>query len=372
MQMRYLVTAEAYGALNKYKWLGTAYSLGPVGSRDDREVTRLLFNTHYPHIERLLDLLDRYGAKAGNIAATILQTNDGMNLERTMAELFLFAYLESHLGGCVQPAIATSTNRVPDIVVDSTDKKVLIEVFSPTDSYGYQVFERYVSSVLKNLPPDIGYTIRLDQQANDPYYPLDFPNYKIVYKWLQDFEIAIIPWIQASKRGDCFVVSGPADILRLSVTVKEIHSDSSNRCIESNQPTRSTDTKLYFEHFDPVAAAKSPWLRKIHDKLAALQAGPPSEEVLRLLALNFRLTDTPDFGFLKHPRLSANLEMFIRAAAHGITPFPPYDCIIPCVLDFDCGFAKPTILGDMDPQFIYEIISRLQMNKEIPVISTTT
>ncbi|HEY2972153.1 MAG TPA: hypothetical protein VGJ48_06545 [Pyrinomonadaceae bacterium] len=327
-------------------------------------MTRLLINTHNPRIERLLDLLDRYGAKAGNIAATILQTNDGMNLERTLAELFLFAHLESRLGGCVQPTIATSTSRVPDIVVNLTDKKVLIEVFSPSDSYGYQVFERYVGSVLKNLPLNIGYTIRLDQQAYDPNYPLDFPEYKIVYKWLQDFEIAITPWIQVAKHGDCFVVGGPAEILRLSVTVKEIHSDFSIRCIESNEPTRSTETKLHFEHFDPILATKSPWFRKIHDKLAGLQAGPPSEEVLRLLALNFRLTDASDFDFLKQPRITANLEMLIRAAAHGITPFLPYDCMIPCALDFDCGFAKPVILANQDSHFISEIISRLQMNKE--------
>jgi hypothetical protein len=38
--------------------------------------------------------------------------------------------------------------------------------------------------------------------------------------------------------------------------------------------------------------------------------------------------------------------------------------MIPCALDFDCGFAKPVILANQDSHFISEIISRLQMNKE--------
>ena len=290
--MTYLVTKEIHEALSKYQWLASVYKLGLVGSRDDREMTRLLGNTNYSHITALLEFFENYGPKAGELSTTILETNNQMNLQGTLAELYLFVFLEDRFNGNVKSTSLKSHIRTADIEVRLKDVKAIIEVFSPIDFYAFQLFENSIMSILKNLQVHVGYKIHIRQQARDNFYALDFPNYKMVSKWLKEFEDSIVPWILSAKDGSYLDISGPENILDLHITVEELHADPAKRTIMSSHSTRSTDTSLSFEQFDRATAKDSLWFKKINGKFSKQQAGSPEEGTIRILAINFRYTDT--------------------------------------------------------------------------------
>ena len=373
MQFRYKITEEAVDALERYPWLRANFSIGQPGSIDNREITRLLLNTHYPHIAEVLELVNRVGGKAGNITAQILKANDGMNLSRQLSELYLFTYLESHLNGRVRAIEPINTGVTPDIVVGLPEFEAAIEVSSPSDLYGFQVFDRYLSPIVKYLDVPFGFAINVNVDADDFYHPLSFPEYKEVYDWLGELASKLASWLVRAAVGDTLTIAGPHDLVRVSFKLDRIHKDPNVRSVSTGGATRSTDTSLYFERSEPEILSQSLWIPKIREKLAKQQAGISATGRLRILALNFTLTETADFSFLKEPTTLRNLHQIILIAAEGITPCPPYDVVVPCVLGFDCSFAQPAILTPDGRDTVLDRLAQLKMNKpiaDVPIVST--
>jgi hypothetical protein len=373
MHVPYPITEETLLALERYPWLRANYSVGKPGTTDAREVTRLLLNTHYPHIARVLGLIDRIGDKGGNVIAQILKANDGMNLSRFLGELYLFSYLESCFNGTVKVVEPIGTGVSPDIIVALTDFEAAIEVFSPSDLFGFQVFDRYLSSIVRYVPVTFGFLINVDVKSDNLYHPLSFPEYKEVYSWLDVLSSNLAAWLRKASVGETMRLAGPRNLLQVSLTLERRDDDPNLRTVLIGGATRSTDTSLYFERSEHEILSKSPWIPKIREKLAKQQAGLSDAGRLRILALNFTLTDTADFSFLKEATTLRNLHYIVHIAAQGITPYPPYDVVLPCVLGFDCGFAQPAILTPDRRDTDLDRLARLRMSKpimDVPTVST--
>ncbi|MFA4839671.1 MAG: hypothetical protein WC703_09370 [Candidatus Neomarinimicrobiota bacterium] len=355
MEINYKITDISKRAIGNFPWIKSNFTLGELGSCDNREITRLLENSHYPHINRTLEQIDKYGSLSNEIGESLLVCNDSFVLSRSLAELSLFAYLYDNLKSKVTPIRRVQNQKSPDISVKLDDSEYLIEVFSPTDYYGYQVFSRLLISCLKNLDIGIGFKISIDSKAQNFGYTSDFPKYKDVYEWIEQFRVGFIKWIMTAKEGDICNVDSPTDSLKLEVKVESIDQNPKIRSISWNQATRSTDTICFFRINEPVKFANSQMGPKIKDKLQKQQAGEPRDRVLRILAINFGLADTSDLSFLNNSKYHANFDEHIKYLSSDIKPYPPYDVVLACELSYKCGFAKPVNLTSLSDKMLRSI-----------------
>lgn len=365
MRIEYKVTEISKKSIEKFPWIKSNFRLGELGSRDDREITRLLENIHYPHIMKTLEQIDKYGKQSGEIGESILLCNDTLVLPRLLAELSLFIHLYNKLESNVNAIRRVKHQKSPDISVKFDDYEYFIEVYSPMDYYGYQVFSRLLTSCLKNLPIDIGFKIFIDSETENFGYTYDFPQFRDIYNWLERFRNSFLKWIKTAKVGDTYITNSPATSVKLKIRVNSIEENPEIRSISFGQATRSTDTILYFRIDDPAKFAETEWGIKIKDKLQKQQAGEPRDKVIRILAINFNLVEASDLSFLMNSEYQANLDKHIKHLASDIKPYPPYDVVLPCVLSFECGFAKPINLSRYSEKFIDDALAKIYLN--IPI-----
>lgn len=370
MEITYKITEIGVNTLEKFTWLRSNYTLGELGTRDNREITRLLENPH-DHI-KILEQIDKYGSISEEIGETILTCNDYMVFLRLLKELTLFIHLYEKLGSKVIPIRRIKNQKTPDLLVRINDLEALIEIYSPMDYYGYQIFSRSLTRCVKNLPIDIGFIISIDSESKNRVYTFDFPEFREVYDWFDQFKEKLIKWLNIAKIGDSLEVDSPAVSAKLKIYLISIEDDSGIRRIKWGEAARSTDTRHYFEINDPTKFAKTEWGIKIKEKLKIQQAGEPREKVIRILAINFTFADTLDICFFNESKYYSNLKEDIKYLASNIKPYPPYDIVLPCKLGFECGFVKPINLSKLSNSFIKKLLSTIYLDtpiKEIPVVS---
>jgi hypothetical protein len=165
MKGYYKITEISKRAIENYPWIKANFILGDKSTRDDREITRLLENTHYPNISETLKLIDKYGRESGEISRSILSCKDNLGLSRLLAELSLFVHLYNLSGTKVTQINRIPNEKTPDFSVVVNDYKCLIEVYSPMDYYGYQTFKRLFTNCIKNLPVDKGFEICIESDS---------------------------------------------------------------------------------------------------------------------------------------------------------------------------------------------------------------
>jgi len=112
----YPVTADSLEALAPFPQIAQAIEL-PTGGWSELEVVRLLGNTHYSHLDRLLAFIDRELAGSGEIGARAVKQTDPFHLNESLAELFLFAHLSKRLGSDARPAVFPKNSVGPEIEV---------------------------------------------------------------------------------------------------------------------------------------------------------------------------------------------------------------------------------------------------------------
>ncbi|MBU0713277.1 hypothetical protein KJ762_13150 [bacterium] len=343
-----------------------------MGSVDCREITRLLENTHYNRIRKTLEEIDIYGSQSGEIGESILVCNDQFVLSRLLAELSLFIHFYNKLRSNVTSIRRINNQKSPDIAVKLDDFEYLIEVFTPMDYYGYQVFSGLLISCLKNLDIDIGFILSIDSKAQNLGYTSDFPLFREIYDWIEKFRDNFFKWIKTAKKGDIYNIDSPSVSLKLKVQVESIEENAEIRSISWGQATRSTDTICFFRIDDPAKFSITQWGVKIKGKLQKQQAGEPRDKVLRILAINFSSADTDDLVWLNEQKYHDNFCKNMKYLARDITPYPPFDVVLPCKLGFECGFARPINLSTLRSSFIKKLLSAISLDepiKAIPVAS---
>ncbi len=366
MKIAYRVTKGVIEAIKNFEWINSNYHIGQIDDYDERELTRLLDNTHYSHIKKILNYINEYGLACGEIGLDLLICNDNFNLSRMLSELYLFAHIQSHAHFSISSIHPTNDTINTDFLITNTKINVYIEVYTPTDFYGYQYFYRNLLSLLKYLPIDLGYTIKIRGDSSNFYHAYDFPReFREIDEWLYQFQDNFIGWVRDSSIGDFYTINSPADTVTLSFLLKEKNRDCENRLIINGKPGSSSDTRLFFESNDIESSSKSQWGNKIFGKLNKQQAGQPKGNNVRILLINFMLSDTADLSFLNEKRYSKNINDLVKYLADKIKPYPPYDIVIPCDLGIECGFAESILLADYEPSFINYIIENSGLNKPI-------
>ena len=346
MTQKYKITNDCIKYLNRYNWISSNYFVGEVGSEDSREITRLLINHHYDGLRNILQLIDTIGSCVGGITDKLFQCNDPMNFSRLLAELYLFNYLYRRVGNCVESNIEDSDGTTHDINVTLNGLHIRIEVYSPTESYSYQLFLNRVQSLLKNINTDFGFDLKIESESNTVDYVYKFPPFRIILKWLEKFEAEFIAWFESAGENHTKSFNSPLDGYVLNISINRKDDDVENRLIIWGGATYSTDLKLYFEINDPTRLSKTNLGKNISEKLSKQQAGGSEENIVRILIINFALADSTDLSFLNNKKIRVNIENDLKLLASNIQPFPPYDIVIPSDLGLDCGFSEPIIFDN--------------------------
>jgi hypothetical protein len=372
MTISYRATETSKKSITDFPWINSNSYLGEIGTRNDREITRLLENTHYPHIVKTLQLIDKYGPNSQEIGESLLVCNDSFVLKRLLAELQLFAHLFDNNGDRVKPIRRIEKTKTPDFLVKLDDLDFLIELYSPIDYYGFQLFINDISSIIKNVDVDFGFKIEIDLSPNNFSFAYDFPEFRQILSWIKDFKKEFNKLLKNTKAGSEFSFKTPAESVILKIRVAEKISNQDVRSISFSQGTRSTDTIQYFRITDPLEFERTQWGYKIKDKLSQQQAGPPKEKTIRILAINLTLADTSDLGFINEPNIQENYTNHLIHIANRFEQESPYDIVVFCEISFRCGFSKPVILAGYKMAKIQEYFRRIGLQSPIEPIPVAT
>lgn len=90
----YPATKIILDGLNQFPYLSKMI-VQPDGNRSEKEIFRLLGNTHYGHINQLLQYLDQHISSTGEIGKRLLEQTDYFQFSQVLAEFFLFVHLQS-------------------------------------------------------------------------------------------------------------------------------------------------------------------------------------------------------------------------------------------------------------------------------------
>lgn len=364
MIIKYPVTDNSVQALGEYSWLSSRFQV-ELGLRDSRELVRLLENRHYPNIMNILHDLEKYGKYAGEISDRILDCNDTMVFPRLLAEFYLFTHFYNQFGPKVTAVDTPKSGRSHDINLDLKSILYKIEVYSPTDIFGFQVFDRLVMQIIKYHEIPRGFYLRINAHSDSITHTQEFPPFRDIYSWADIFVKDFGSWIASANTGDSKDFQSPIESYSFKITVLSINENTFDRTILRGGAPHSTDTKMYFEISDPEFFAKTNLGINLHEKLDKHQAGFPENRVVRLMFINLRLSSTTDLGWLKQTRYFNNLKNDLKFLCADISPFPPYEAIFTCEIGRRCGFAPPVTFEHPGFESSYDLAQEISVTDEI-------
>ena len=345
--LSYPVTEGARQAIDQYPTIGGSFCL-PNSGRSEFEIVRLLSNTHYDHIHRFLGFIDKWLDVSGPIGRKLLEAKHPFQLEQAAAELETFVHLYERFGTAVQAAESTGNSRVPDLEVRFDAWRVRVEVYTPVDFMGFQLFKRYVPMVLKYLDVSCGYCLKVTTQPLQQtpgydqamlYYPYSIPEEKETYQWLAKFSERARQWMSNRSPTQALRMPSPGGKVEIVVEIVKLDSNPDSRQICFIGATQSTDTGLFFEVGTAEDTAKSQWGKKLKDKkLKRQQCGELAEGVLRILLVNFAMADSGWPHFISGEKFGARFREVIGILDGGKQR---YDVVLPTQLGYECYFGRP-------------------------------
>ncbi len=325
----------------------------PQESRSDLEIVRLLGNSHYVHNLHLLNFVNDYIGLSGTLGENLLCQNDPLNFRRLLSELYLLAFL---LRRELNATAATSkSGKIHDINLEVGTRQARIEIGSPTDHFGFQFVKIYSALVFRYSACPGGFYVLLQFVASEEsgYHAHEVPNHtKILTSWQSRLEPEVDRWLANAEEGSIREFDGIDNAFVLRATLKAVYEDPENRCVEFHEPTRSNDTRLFFEvPRTAEGTARSQIGRKIRDKLLKRQCGEPSPDYLRILVVNFSLMDAADSDWFCWPGIAKRMDETVRILQESVGPPLTFDVMIPARLDFECCFGEGVILDqEREPQ----------------------
>jgi hypothetical protein len=347
LAISYPVTEGAKQAIDRYPAIGRAFCL-PDSGRSDFEIVRLLSNTHYGHIHRFLEFIDKWLDVSGPIGRKVLKARHPFQLDQVAAELEIFVHLYERLGTAVQAVEPARNSVCPDVEVRFDAWTVKVEVYTPVDLMGFQLFKRYFPMILKYLDVACGYHLDVKTQQIQEvssydqamlYYPYTIPEDNETHNWLAEFAERAQQWLSKESPKQALRMPGPGSKVDIIVKIAKLDGDPSNRQICSIWATRSTDTKLFFEVGTAKETAGSPWGRNLkRNKLRKQQCGEPAEGVLRMLVVNFAMADSGWPHFISGEKFGMRFREVIGGLDGGKQH---YDVILPARLGYECCFGQP-------------------------------
>lgn len=350
--IEYPISPSVLNTLSRFPRIAEAVRL-PKAGRSRKDIFRLLDNSHFRHIEALVEFINQNIEASGPIGKRVIDQVDQFELHQALSELFLFVYLRKILGRNVAPVHAPRAVSHPDISIQLDSSSILVECFCPIDLMGFQLVKRYTTTILKYLDVNRGFRlvveIQLNSGATDPFYPYLIGAPQTVRRWLSELVDKAASWLRSDETSSPLFVDGPNRDWRLVVRAFELHKDRDYRLIEMSPPTQSTDTRLFFECGSAESTIQSEWGKKLRRKLKQRQCGDPAPELYRLLVVDFSMADTGWPDFICWPPIASRMAQVVHHIVDELDEPTPYDIVVPAQLGpFVCGFGPPIWLGSAD------------------------
>ena len=235
------------------------------------------------------------------------------------------------------------------------------------ENYGFQFVKRYYDSIFLYSDCPRGYFVDLALTVSDQtgFHAYDFPNHdKQLREWLTDFECNVKKWLAIAEAGDIQEFDGVDSTFKLKVSLKEMYNNPDLRRVRFKEPGRSTDVRLFFEG-SPERNANNQVGKKILGKLEKRQCGRlPNLEELRVLVLNFKLTENSGPDWFSFSGISQSIDQTIRVLIDKVGDPLPYDLVIPAMLDYNCYFGEAVILDAERETQIKQFIVRTGLDQK--------
>lgn len=312
-------------------------------SQSKLQIVRLLNSPC--HFRKLLEFIEEQLDSSGEIGMSILNEADPVRLSQRLAELYLLVSLQSRQQVNATPPQSRSGSQ-PDIILETGPIKAEIEVYSPIENYGFQFIKMYYNSIFSYSERPRGTCVDVELIVSDQtgFHAYDIPNHdKQLREWLRGLECKVKKWLAYAEIGDIQEFDGVNDTFRLRASLKEICDNRDFRTVPFYEPGRSTDIRLCFEG-SPESNADNQMGKKILRKLEKRQCGLPSPEKLRVLILNFELTDYGWPDWLSLLDIPQSIDQTIRVLVDKAGDPLPYDLVIPAMLYYNCCFGEGIIL----------------------------
>lgn len=371
-RVKYPISDEVNNALTEYPDIASSIHI-PSEGHSELEIVRLLDNQQYLRIKKLTTFIEKSLPFAGEIGKKVLDCKDPFQFAQAISELYLLKRIFDILGSNVTSASFIRGQTGWDISASLNNHEVKIEVYTPIELAGYQLFDRLINSLLKYLDLRIDYDldVRVDIKRSglgynprDLFYTYDTGNQEEVNKWLHEFEKKVRSWIRCKsilkRKNQQITIAGPGDKLKVTTIITDWAKSPRERLIRINWPTKSSDTKLFFEHKKPGNIAGNEWGRKIRQKLFKQQCGEPNKDYLRILVVNFKLADSGWPEFISEDWFTTNFNSLIT---YLVNDKQPYDAVIPAQLGIECCFGKPAWISSYHSKN-HNYIARLGMDKQ--------
>ncbi len=344
--LSYPVNAEVISALDNFPKIENLLDLS-ANNRSDLEIVRLINNLPAPSPRQLLQLINDHIDSAGDISKNLLREKDPLCFRRMFSVLYMLAYIKRIDGLDVKGTVSKS-NRIHDIDLELNSNRAKIEIFCPIDFFGFQFVKTYSEPEFRYSRCKRGFSVSVKLLVAEPsgFHAHKIPNDdKTLRTWLKNLHHDVNEWLPNAEEGSEREFAEINDVFCLKATLEEIHTNPEHRYVQFIEPTRSNDTRHYFEKPLKVKdTAHSQIGNKIKSKLEKRQCGDPSPDYLRILVVDFRLMDVLDPDWFCWPRIAERMTETVQTLSDCISPPIPFDVVIPARLDFDCCFGEAVLL----------------------------
>ena len=363
----YPITEDVHDAMRCFPAIADAITI-PYSGRSELEIVHLLNNTNCGNILQLLQFLNDHLPSSGNIGKHIAQATEYFKFSQALAEFYLLV----HLQGCsaevqAKASIAKSlSEKHYDIDLTTNGLNAHVEIYCPVDFYGYQLAEQQIRKIFKYLDVNMGFDINLRLVTSETLgsYVYEFgKNEKTIQEWLTSLGREAKQWLKNARAGNCQQFRGPTEKICLSAILDKVHERKEQRNVVLDTPTKSTDSRLFFEVDKPEDTAASQWGKKLVRKLKKRQCGDPDPNCLRMLVIDFLLADTSFRDFICWENFTERFSRTLRLLAAKAGPPLPYDAVLPARLSEECCFGRIVTLDEKRMKEVEQLVRAARLNR---------
>lgn len=201
-----------------------------------------------------------------SVLKKLIQQTSETQFRQTLAELRLLSHLNKQSGASAKPAQAPKNAKHHDIDAMAEGVAAKIEIYSPSDFIGMQLFDQQISPLFKFLDVPVGFHLELTlnpMAMGNVNYALQVGTSSQVERWLTRIREEAETWINAATApGASKSWDGPNKSVRLTVRIREISGNRADRLVRYVTGARSTDSRILFDHGDPRQLRHLSWEKR--------------------------------------------------------------------------------------------------------------
>lgn len=179
-----------YKIIENYPSIRSYFTKDLKNKFSQKQIFRLLDNVeNYKHIKNLVAFLEGLlsNEEFKEFVFKKIRTKDYLTFSNNLKELFLLDYLLINKFKVIPFDIKKGKESVPEFYVEKLSDKLLIELYSPIELYGFEIFLRELQTSIKYFHKELGFNCSLEikTKANEWSHRNYLP-YELYYIYKND------------------------------------------------------------------------------------------------------------------------------------------------------------------------------------------